>query len=106
MSFLESMQDGFTDEIESIFKMTKTAGFLRAGRRPFKATSLINKNVTKKADMVKLSTKAPGVGKPGALRRHGKTLALVGLGALGMDQATKAKRDWEMGREMRRQQGF
>lgn len=99
------MQDGFIDEIESILKMTKTAGFLRSGRRPFKATSLINKNhLGKKSEMVKLSTKKPGA--PGLLRRHGKAVALVGLGALGMDQAAKARQDWAMGREMRRQQGF
>ena len=100
MDYLSAMKAGFQDELSQI---EKVGGFLRAGRRPFKADTLLKKTVSKKADMVKMSTPHP---ESTLLKRHGKTLAIAGLGALGYDQARKAKRDWETGRAMRIQQGY
>lgn len=89
MTFEDAVKESFNKEL------TKIAGFLRAGRRPFKAATLLKK--TPGGALNKVSS-AGGKGK--LLRRAG----LVGLGALGYDQGTKAKRDWQMGRAMRKQQ--
>jgi hypothetical protein len=107
MDYLSAMKAGFEDELTNICRMTKSAGFLRAGRRPFKASTLLQKGIqppkAKLGTMVKLSANEP---PKGFLRRHGKTLGLLGLGMVAMDQAQKAKRDWELGRTMRLQQGY
>jgi hypothetical protein len=104
MDYFSAMKAGFEDELLSICRMTKYAGFLRSGRRPFKATTLLHKSIQppkpKLATMVKLSSEAP----KGFLRRHGKSIGLLGLGMLAMDQVQKAKRDWELGRAIRLQQ--
>lgn len=90
------MRAGFRDELEKI------AGFTRIGRRPMSASTLLKR---KNAEMMKLSAGAATKGK--LLKgKSGKYLAIAGLGALGYDQAQKAKNDWQMGRQMRKQQGF
>jgi hypothetical protein len=106
MDYFSAMKAGFEDELVNICRMTKSAGFLRAGRRPFKATTLLKKGIqppkSKLGTMVKLSANDP---QKGFLRRHGKTLGLIGLGMLAMDQLQKAKKDWQLGRTIRLQQG-
>lgn len=93
MTFEDTVKESFNKEL------TKIAGFLRAGRRPFKASTLLGKTPGKSLN--KISSAGPA-GKGKLLRRAG----LVGLGALGYDQGSKAKNDWQMGRAMRKQQGY
>ncbi len=95
MDLLSVMRAGFRDELEKI------AGFTRIGRRPMSAATLLKK---KNAEMMKVSN-AAAKGK-GLLKGKGKYLAVAGLGALGYDQAQKAKNDYLMGRQMRKQQGY
>lgn len=98
MDLLSVMRAGFRDELEKI------AGFTRIGRRPMSASTLLKK---KNAEIMKLSNAAATAAKSkGLLKGKGKYVAVAGLGALGYDQAQKAKNDWQMGRQMRKQQGF
>jgi hypothetical protein len=94
---LTALRRGFNDELEKI------AGFSRSGVRPFKASTLLaKKKLVKKATMSKMSS---GESKS-LLKGKGKALALLATGALAGDQLKKAKDDWRMGREVRRQQGM
>lgn len=102
MDFLSALRAGFESELTSI-SLTKSAGFLRSGRRPFKAATLLKRGPkVKKGAMVKLSTSP----SESLLMKHKKPIALAIGGALAYDQARKAKRDWETGRAMRIQQGY
>lgn len=95
MSYQDTMKKGMRDEL------TKIAGYLRAGRRPFKASTLLKKTGT----MLKESAVDPG--KVSKMKGGtGKYLAVAGLGALGYDQLRKAKRDYQTGRAMRLQNGY
>lgn len=100
MDYVSTVKAGFDSEL------SKIAGFLRSGKRPFKATTLLSKTPSapkaKSAEMLKISAKTPASLKGKALR-YG---AVAGLGMLGYDQAKKAKNDWQMGRQMRKQQGY
>lgn len=95
MTFKEAVKSGFASEL------SKIAGFLRAGRRPFKASTLLKKTpsapMSKGAEITKLS-----VDKSKLLRRAGWAT----VGALGYRQGKQAKEDYQTGRAMRRQQGY
>lgn len=76
-------------------------GHVRGGRRPLAVDTLLDKeredgkaNRKKLADMTKVSkTKV-------ALSADAKTLGLLGIGMYGMHRLQKAKRRYEMGRQM------
>lgn len=76
-------------------------GHVRGGRRPLSATTLLDKekesageNRKKLADMMKVS----GLSAPDA-----RTLGLIGIGMYGMHRLNKARRRYEMGRQMEMQ---
>src|SRR5688572_1780593 len=99
MDLLSVMKAGFEDEL------SKIAGYVRIGKRPLKASTLLSRKV-KKGEITKLSAKVPK-GSSGVLPKgSGKYLAVGGGMVLGYDQLRKAKRDWETGRAMRLQSNY
>lgn len=96
MEYLDAVRAAFDEELSNILSHTKEAGFLRAGRRPFKAETLIKKTGT----MYKQAATAAQAKKGSKLLRYG--VPAVG-GAIIFDQAGKAIGDYKRGREYRRQ---
>jgi len=98
-SELKALRSGFNDELEKI------AGFSRSGTRPFKAATLLAKKKLVKKSMMKKMGSGPEQAKK-LLGGKRKALALLAAGAIGGDQLKKAKDDWTLGRQVRRQQGM
>ena len=71
-------------------ELTKIAGYLRVGRRPFKAATLMAKKTLKLSDIIKHSS-APLVGS-------------AVIGALGWEALRRANRDRKLGQAIRSQQ--
>lgn len=96
---LKALRSGFNDELQKI------AGFSRSGVRPFKAATLLSKKRLVKGSSMKKMGSGSDQAK-GLLKGNKKALALLAAGALGGDQLRRAKDDWSMGRQIRRQQGM
>lgn len=100
------MKAAFDDELQKIAGALQ--GHVRGGRRPMSATTLLDKEKEdtketrkKVADLTKLSKTKESA----AL--DAKTLGLLGIGMYGMHRLNKARRRYEMGRQMEmQQQGF
>lgn len=96
------MKAAFQDELEKI------AGHARSGRRPLKASTLLDKEKDgagearkKLADLTKLS----GLGDK--IMPDAKTLGLLAAGGYTYHTLRKARRRYEIGRQMEMQnQGF
>lgn len=88
------MKAALLDELQKI-----AGAHVRAGRRPLKASTLLNKErevdgSKKLADMTKVAIK--GI--------DAKTLGVAAVGAYGMHSAAKVKRRYQLGRQMELQQ--
>lgn len=93
----------FADELQKIKEAGEMQGAVRAGRRPLSVDRYLERETEsegKPSDFVSPVEKAAAM-SPDKM----KALGLVGAGALGMHVGTQAKRDWQMGRAVRKQQG-
>lgn len=95
----DAMKAGFLDELEKIAKAKYAGAHIRTGRRPLKASTLLEKdkehNHSKKlADMTKVAIKAIDA----------KTLGVAAVGAYGLHSAQKVKRRYDLGKQVEMQQ--
>ena len=105
MSKYATMRDAFHDELAKI--AGEMQGFTRSGRKPIGVERLLEResesevmpsDIAPSGTVEEEKTSGVVVGPVGAL-------ALLGGGALGHHQLLKAKKDWELGKAMRQQNG-
>lgn len=103
MALNKAVLSAFSDELQKI--AGELQGFTRIGRKPISVERMLERETEQSvaetpSGIIENITKSAAVAmSPKAT----KNLALVGLGAAGYHQVTKAKRRYDIGRQVERQ---